>query len=88
VPLLRERVGVEIAGVVILVDRAEKGTVECSAVQEAEERHAIKIHPILSIHDIISYLSGDNSSGFKIDDELMGRIQAYRTEFGVSCARA
>lgn len=87
VPLLRESVGVEIAGVVILVDRDERGSGECSAVQEAEQRHSIKIHPILTIHDIISYLSGENSSGVRLDQDLMGRIHAYRSEFGVICAK-
>jgi orotate phosphoribosyltransferase len=87
VPLLRERVGVEIAGVVILVDREERGSGECSAVQEAEERHSIKIHPILTIHEIISYLSSENSSGFRLDQELVNRIDGYRAEFGVVCAK-
>lgn len=88
VPLLRDKVGVEIAGVIILVDRAEKGSAECSAVEEAERTHGIKIHSIVSIHDIISYLSGANSSGFRIDEELRSRIDAYRSEFGALCAVA
>jgi orotate phosphoribosyltransferase len=86
VPVLREKVGVEIAGVIILVDRAEKGTRTCSAVEEAETKHGIKIHSLVSIHDIILYLSGANSSGFRIDDELNSRIQSYREEFGAPCA--
>jgi orotate phosphoribosyltransferase len=88
VPVLREKVGVEVVGVVILVDRAEKGSGTCSAVEEAEAKHSIKIHPLVSIHDIISYLSGANSSGFQIDDELKARIEAYRAEFGAPCAAA
>lgn len=86
VPVLREKVGVEIAGVIILVDRAEKGSGTCSAVEEAEAKHGIKIHPLVSIHDIISYLSGTNSSGFRIDDDLKSRIESYRAEFGAPCA--
>jgi orotate phosphoribosyltransferase len=88
VPLLRDKVGVEIAGVVILVDRAEKGSGECSAVEEAEKTHGIKIHSIVSIHDIISYLSGANTSGFRIDEDLRSRINAYRSEFGAPCVAA
>ena len=86
VPLLREKVGVEIAGVIILVDRAEKGSGSCSAVEEAQTKHGIKIHPLVSIHDIISYLSGANSSGFKIEGDLKTRIEQYRAEFGAPCA--
>jgi len=85
IPVLKEKVGVEIAGVIILVDRAEKGTEgDCSAVQEAERRHGIKIHSIVSIHDVIAYLSGANSSGFRIDDELRARIESYRAQYGVA----
>lgn len=83
VPVLRERVGVEIAGVVILVDRAERGKGAVSAVQEAESELHIKVHPIVTISDIISYLSKPNSSGFQIDAVLQARIDEYRAEFGV-----
>lgn len=82
VPVLRERLGVEVAGVVILVDRAERGRGTMSAVQEAEAELNIKIHPIITIFDIISYLSKPNSSGFQIDGALQGRIDEYRSEFG------
>ena len=83
VPVLRDQVGVEVAGVVILVDRAEKGKGSASAVQEAESELGIKVSPIISIHDIIGYLSGSNGSGFQIDGELKARIDAYRSEYGV-----
>ena len=84
IPVLRSKVGVEIAGVVILVDRDEKSTGSVSAVKQAEAELDISIASIVNIHDIISYLSRDNSSGFVIDEELMKRINAYRAEFGAS----
>lgn len=86
VPVLRDKVGVEIAGVIILVDRAEKGSGACSAVEEAERDLGIKVTSIVTIHDIISYLSKDNSSGYTINGELRARIDAYRSEYGVACA--
>jgi orotate phosphoribosyltransferase len=88
VPVLRDKLGVEIAGVIILVDRAEKGSGSCSAVEEAERDLGIKVTAIVTIHDIIDYLSVNNSSGFTIDAELKGRIEAYRSEYGVSCIAA
>jgi orotate phosphoribosyltransferase len=88
VPVLRDKVGVEIAGVIILVDRAEKGTGTCSAVEEAERDLGIKVTAIVTIHDVISYLSSANSSGFTIDAALKSRIDAYRSEYGVSCVAA
>lgn len=88
VPVLRERLGVEIAGVIILVDRAERGKGELSAVQEAEAELNIEIHPIVTIFDIISYLSKPNSSGFQIDTALQERIDEYRDEYGASSLEA
>ena len=84
IPVLREKVGVQIAGVVILVDRDEKATSEVSAVKQAEAELDIKITSIVTIHDIISYLSKENSSKFTIDEGLMKRVKAYRAEFGAS----
>jgi orotate phosphoribosyltransferase len=83
-PVLREKVGVQIAGVVILVDRDEKATSDVSAVKQAEAELDIKITSIVTIHDIISYLSKENASNFTISEELMGRIKTYRAEFGAS----
>jgi orotate phosphoribosyltransferase len=82
VPLLRDKVGVQIAGVIILVDRDERGGGELSAVQEAERDLGISVTPIVNINTIISYLSEPNSSGFQITPELQQRILAYRQEYG------
>lgn len=82
VPVLRDSVGVEVAGVVILVDRDEKGSGNLSAVREAERDLTIKVSSIVTIHQIIEYLGAANSSGFQIDSALSDRIVTYRKEFG------
>jgi orotate phosphoribosyltransferase len=82
VPVLRDRVGVEIARVIILVDRDEKGTREVSAVKEAEQDLGIKVESIVNVEKIVSYLAQPNSSGFRLDSELQNRIAIYREEYG------
>jgi orotate phosphoribosyltransferase len=82
VPVLRDRVGVEIARVIILVDRDEKGTREVSAVKEAEQDLGIKVESIVNVEKIVSYLAQPNSSGFQLDSELQNRIAIYREEYG------
>jgi len=82
VPVLRNRVGLEVAGVVILVDRDEKGVGELSAVREAERDLGITVTSIVDITKIISYLSRPNSSGFEISSDLQKRIAEYREEYG------
>ena len=84
IPVLRSKVGVDVAGVIILVDRDERGSGELSAVKEAERDLQISVTSIVTINDIIAYLSQENSSGFRIDEELLGRIRAYRAEYGAS----
>jgi orotate phosphoribosyltransferase len=82
VPLLRDKVGVQIARVIILVDRDERGSGDLSAVREAERDLGISVTPIVNINQIISYLSEPNSSGFQIAKDLQQRIVAYRQEYG------
>lgn len=82
VPLLRDKAGVTVAGVIILVDRDERGSEYLSAVKEAERDLQIQVHPIVNIREIIDYLSGPNSSGMQLDAELQTRIAAYRQEYG------
>ncbi len=84
VPVLTQEVGVTVAGVVLLVDRDEKGPSGVSAVDEAQQELGISISSIVNIRQIISYLSEQNESGFVIDSELGERISSYRTEYGAS----
>jgi orotate phosphoribosyltransferase len=83
IPLVRSH-GAEVSGVIILVDRDEKGADSISAVKEAERDLDIRVSPIVNINQIITYLSGPNSSGLQLDDDLKTRIAAYRKEFGAS----
>lgn len=84
VPVLTKQVGVTVAGVVLLVDRDEKGPSGMSATEEAQQELGISISSIVDINQIISYLSEPNESGFMIDSDLGTRIMEYRSEFGAS----
>lgn len=83
VPVLKNELGVLVEGVVLLVDRDEKGPSGKSATSEAREELGIAVSSIVTIHQIIAYLSKPNSSGFVIDSELSQRIVEYRAEYGV-----
>jgi len=86
VPVLRDKLSISVASVVILVDRCErrdKSQGALSAVQEAEKELGITVHPILTIHDIVEHLSRPNGSGVVLDEELKARIGAYLAEYGV-----
>ncbi|MCU7960316.1 MAG: orotate phosphoribosyltransferase [gamma proteobacterium symbiont of Bathyaustriella thionipta] len=68
--------GAEPAGVVIALDRQEKGQHELSAIQEVEQNYAIPVVSIARLEDIIHYLQQHE------DKALLERIQAYRECYG------
>jgi orotate phosphoribosyltransferase len=66
------------AGVVIGVDRKERGNSDQSAIQEVEAEFSIPVTSIIDIDDILAYLDG------KPDKQaLVQQIEAYRQEYGV-----
>tara|TARA_R110000868_G_scaffold380784_1_gene646915 strand:- start:87536 stop:88177 length:642 start_codon:yes stop_codon:yes gene_type:complete len=67
-----------LAGVVISMNRQERGKGEQSAIQEIEENFNTKVHSIIDLQDLIDYLAQDKS---KVD--ALKQMQAYRQEFGV-----
>lgn len=77
IPKLRSIQGLTIAGVVIAVDRCERGTGSLSAVNQAQTDLDVKIKPIITIHDIVSYLSKDSNNESRIK-----AIEIYLKEYG------
>ena len=73
-----DQAGAKAAGVVIGLDRKEKGKSELSAIQEVEKQFAIPVVGIVDIDDILSYLKDKSESG-----ELVASIENYRQEYGV-----
>ena len=67
------------AGVVISLDRMERGEGELSAIQEIEKRHGIPVVCIASLDDLICWL-GDHAE-FR---QNLQAIRAYRQIYGVA----
>ncbi len=65
------------AGVVIALDRQEKGLNDCSAIQEVEAQFAMPVIAIITLANIIEYLVAD------ADDEQLKAIQAYQSLYGI-----
>ncbi len=83
VPLMGSFGVKEILGVVIAVDRCERGLTAQSAVQEAETTLGLKIAPIITVHHIVEYLSAENDSGFALDSTMLKKMHEYLKEYGV-----
>lgn len=73
-----------VTGVVVAVDRMEKGQGEKSAIQEIKSEFGIDVFSIVNIEEIVEFLYGKEIDGVVyIDDEKMARIKAYRDQYGV-----
>ena len=83
-PILEAAAKVKIAGVVISVDRKERGQGERSAVQEIEATYGFPVFPIVTIDEIIEALHNVPVDGrVYIDDAMRAKMDAYRKEYGV-----
>jgi len=67
------------AGVIIALDRQERGQDSRSAIQEVEAEHNIPVVSIICLDDLLSYLH--TSSEFA---EHLAAVEAYRQEYGVN----
>ena len=70
--------GANPCGVLISLDRQEKGLGETSAVQEAMERYGIPVYPIITLANIIEYLKERGQSA------QLDAIMLYRHQYGVN----
>lgn len=71
--------GAELAGVLIALDRQERGQGELSAIQEVERDFGTKVVSIIGLNDLINYLQGK--------PELVQHLEAvsaYRAQYGVT----
>ncbi|MBK7684867.1 MAG: orotate phosphoribosyltransferase [Rhodocyclaceae bacterium] len=64
-------------GVVIALDRQERGTGALSAVQEVENSYGIPVISVAKLADVIRYLSGQSELECHLD-----AIRAYREQYG------
>ena len=70
--------GAKIAGVIVAIDRQEKGENTLSATQEIAKKYSIPVISIITLEDIIHYLEVANS--FSNELEL---IKKYQNTYGI-----
>ena len=68
----------ELCGVVISLNRQERGKGDISAIQEVEQNYGIQVASIVALEDLVTYL-GEQSG----QDEALKAIEAFRAEYGV-----
>lgn len=70
--------GAELAGVLIALDRQEKGQGELSAIQEIERDYDATMISIVTLGDLIGYLTEKGELG-----DTLASVSAYREKYGI-----
>jgi len=70
--------GANAKGVIVALDRQEKGKGELSAIQEVEQIFGITILSIINLSHIIDYLKTSD------DSKILAKIESYRSQYGIS----
>ena len=65
-------------GVIVALDRQEKGNGDLSAIQEVEKVFGITVLSIINLSHIIDYLKSNN------DSKVLTKIEHYRSQYGVN----
>ena len=69
------------AGVIIALDRQERGQDSRSAIQEVEAEHNIPVVSIIGLNDLLTYLQNNAELA-----QYLPAVQAYRQEYGVDAS--
>ncbi len=79
-PKLKQEANVQVAGMVISVDRMERGLEsKLSAVQEVYKEFGVKVYSIVTMADIISAIEDGTIEG----REYLTKMKEYRKKYGV-----
>jgi orotate phosphoribosyltransferase len=75
---LLQQAGGTPAGVVLALDRQERGTGELSATQEVEKNYGIPVTSIIRLDDLVEHLEGSSEHS-----QFLPLIRDYRQRYGV-----
>jgi orotate phosphoribosyltransferase len=79
---LIDEAGAKAVGVVVSVDRQERGRAELSAIQEVQRDFGVQVLSIITLGQIIEYLEEAGRHGEHLDS-----VRRYRDEFGIDGKR-
>ena len=83
-PIIQAQGNVETLGLVVSVDRMERGQGTKSALDEIQERYGLETTAIVTMAEVVEHLHNRPYKGkVIIDDQLKGAIDAYYEMYGV-----
>lgn len=83
-PILEKAANVSIAGLVVSVDRMEKGQGKHSAIEEIYQNFGIRTFPIVTVREIMTTLHNREIDGkVYIDDGMLAKMEEYLSIYGI-----
>ena len=84
VQLLRKAARIRLNGVLVAVDRQERGRGSVSTLKELTEELNVPIMPILTIREVVAFLHMHDLGGIRyINEEQQEAVEAYLETYGV-----
>ena len=81
--LFASMAGVKITALYVSCDRMERGKGSLSALDELEMEYGIRVYPIVTIREVINYLSENDVNGKRyLDKNLLARVESYLEKYG------
>lgn len=85
VPRLRAAADIELKGIIVAVDRQERGSGDCSACREISDKYGVPVTAIVTLDQLVGYLADRQVDGQTVlTDEILSRIREYRSQYGAS----
>ncbi len=81
--LFRSVAEVDIKALFVSVDRMERGTRDCSTLDELRQDFDLQVFPIVTVREVISFLHNNPVDGkVYIDDEVKNKMEGYLAQYG------
>ena len=84
IPIVKAAADVKLVGLMVSLNRCERGKGDKGALEEIRELYGMETAAIVSMEEVIEYLSGREVNGkVFIDDEMRAKLDAYYAEYGI-----
>ena len=82
-PIIKAQGNVEVVGLMVSLNRMERGKGEKSALEEVQELYGFKANAIVTMADVVEHLYNKECQGqVVIDDKIKAAIDAYYAQYG------
>lgn len=82
-PIIKAQADVTVKGLMVSLNRMERGTTDKSAIEEIKERYGIQASAIVTMEEVVEYLYRRECKGrVYIDEAMKEAIDAYYGQYG------